>query len=313
MTFKSAQLASAVAVVAIATAVAVRSPVEDPESRNALKAKIAELRAEIARLRVERGALDEQRPPEESREMPSAGPARPVEPSEARKAPHSLEEIRSLLRSRSRAQQGLGLKALGSLTLRDDPLPLLKEILEGSDAGMKSRALSLLKALGGAESAALAVGVLQKDGPSWLRSQAASVLGDLGDSAALSSLLDASRTGDLQVRAGAAAALNQFGQPAPLQELIATLAEMLDHPDGRMREDAVDLLSTFRTPAVFSTLAKALGDRTNSRIRESAADALGQTRLAEAIPYLEGALNDSEPGVRRAAQHALDTLRTATQ
>lgn len=311
MRSKSMHRASAIVVIVIAGAVAVaagRSPAEHACPEAALKVKVSELRAEVARLRGGRGVPDVEQPPAGSGETPSE---RQVEVAEGGEAPLPLEAIPALLGSRSRAEQGLGLKAIGSLALREDKVALLREVLEGGDAAMKSRALPLLKTVGGAESVALAAGVLRKDGPSWLRAQAALALGELGDAAALAPLIDASRTGDLQVRAGAVAALDRLGQPAPLQELIGTLAEMLDHPDGRMREDAVGLLSTFRTPAVFSTLAKALGDRTNSRIREAAADALGQARLAEAIPFLEGALHDSEPGVRQAAQHALDAIRTA--
>jgi HEAT repeat protein len=312
MGFKSAHLAPAVAVIAIVGAMAaVRPSAEEPRSEAALKRTIAELRAEVARLRAGDSIPGVEPPPAGSGETPSPGSGRQITTLKRPDAPIPLEEIRALLRSRSRAEQGLGLKALESNALRADRLALLQDMMQGGNAGMNSRGLSLLKTIGGADATALAVGVLQKAGPSWLRCQAASVLGDLGDSAALSPLLDASRTDDFQVRAAAVAALDQVGHAAPLRELIATLADMLDHPDGRVREDAVELLSTFRTPAVLPTLAKALGDRTNSRIREAAANALGQTRLAEAIPCLEGALNDSEPVVRRAAQQALDALRAS--
>lgn len=300
MRFKPVPLASAIAAIVILITVAAgRSPAEPSRSEAALKAKIVELRAEIAKLHGERRVPAAEGPSAGSHAAP---PERPVE-----------EVPAPLIKSRSRAEQGLALKGLGSLAGREEKLALLRGMMEGADAGMKSRALSLLKTVGGADSVALAAGVLQKDGPAWLRSQAASVLGDLGDPAALGPLLDASRADDLQVRAGAVAALDRLGQSAPLHELLGTLAGMLDHPDGRVREDAVELLSSFRTPAVFSTLAKALGDPTNSRIREAAVDVLGQSRLAEAIPYLDKALNDSDPGVRAAAQHGLDAIRAAKQ
>lgn len=309
---KPVYLVSALAALAVAIAMtAGRSPIEAPRSDAALKARIAELRAEVAGLRRGRRIPEPKGPASESREKPSVGLDRPVEASRGLPVPLRLEEIRDLLRSPSRAEQGLGLKALGSLEFRGEKLALLGELLEGGDAGMKSRALTLLKTLGGTDPVALAAAVLQKDGPSWLRSQAARVLGDLGDPTALLPLLEATGTNDLQVRAAAAASLDQLGLPAAQLDLIATLAEMLDHPDGRVREDAIDTLSTFTTPAVLSALAKALGDRSNSRIRESAAEALGQMRLTEAILPLEGALNDSDPGVRKAAQLALDAIRSA--
>lgn len=298
-----------VAAIAIALPLAMaagRPSRESYRSEDALKAKIAELRSEVAMLRARSGDPDAKRPAESGN---TASEGSDLEATKVRVTPPAIDEIRALLRSPNRARQGLGLKALGSLSARDERLALLRETLEGADAGLKGRALSLLKTAGGAESVALAVGVLQKEGPSWLRSQAAGVLGELGDAAALPALLDASQSGDLQLRASAVAALDRLGQPAPLQDLIWTLAGLLDHPDGRKRQDAVDLLSAFRTPAVLPGLAKALGDPTDSRVREAAADALGHTRLPEAIPYLEGALQDSEHRVRQAARHALDTLR----
>jgi HEAT repeat protein len=161
--------------------------------------------------------------------------------------------------------------------------------------------------------AALAAGVLRKDGPSWLRAQAASVLGEIADPSALPVLLEVARTDDLDVRASAASSLDRLGHSAPLQDLIATLAEMLGHRDGGKREDAVSLLSSLQTPSTMPSLVRALGDPTNSRVREAAAEALGRSRLAPAIPALEAALDDPEPRVREAARQAIDTLRARPQ
>lgn len=294
-------IALAAAIVIIVTVAAGRSAGEAPRSEAALKAKIAALRAELARVRAEQRqvAVAEEPPPAASAQ--AGGIAQGAEPAAL------VEETAVPSASRSR---GFVLRSLGSLKLREEKLALLRRILDGPDVATRSRALSLLKTVGGAEAALLAAGVLEKEGPSWLRSQAAGVLGELGDAAALAPLLGASRSEDLQLRAAAVEALDRLGHPAPLQELMVVLAGMLDHPDGRMREDAVELMSTFRTPAVFPALAKALGDPTNSRIREAAAEALGLTRLTEAVPCLEGALNDADPGVRQAAQAALDSLRS---
>jgi HEAT repeat protein len=75
---------------------------------------------------------------------------------------------------------------------------------------------------------------------------------------------------------------------------------MLDHADGAKREDAVFLLSSLQTPSTLPALLKALGDRTNSRVREAAAEALGRSKLTQALPSLEAALQDPEPRVRDA-------------
>jgi HEAT repeat protein len=264
--------------------------------------------SDVPRRRVPRTAAERPADPPEETE-PSFG--RPSDPAERRET--GGERVRALLRGRRREDRALALRSLESLPDRAEKMALLGEALEGADDRTKSRVLSILRSLGGSDSAALALEIFRAEGPPWLRAYAASVLGELGDPAALPDLLDASRGGDLQIRTGAAAALDRLGQPAPLWEVIASLALMLDHPDGAKREDAVDLLSGLRTPEAIAPLAKALADPTNSRVRAAAADALGQTRLAAAIPSLEAALGDPEPSVRRAAARALETLGSAVR
>jgi HEAT repeat protein len=161
----------------------------------------------------------------------------------------------------------------------------------------------------GPDAADVAIAVLQGDGPFWLRAQAASVLGEIADPSALPALLEASRSEDLDLRARAALSLDGFGHSGPLQELMIGLVEMLDHADGAKREDAVFLLSSLQTPSTLPALLKALGDRTNSRVREAAAEALGRSKLTQALPSLEAALQDPEPRVRDAARAAVDALR----
>ena len=202
-----------------------------------------------------------------------------------------------------------GLQAAASTADREEKLTLLRGLLNGQDAGRKSRALTILRGMQGADAAALAVDVLRKEEPSWLRAQAASVLGEIADPSAVPALLEAARSEDLDVRAGAATALEQFGHAAPLRELIAGLTTLLDHADAGKREDAVFVLSSLQTPATMPALVKALGDPASSRVREAAADALGRTKLTEAIPPLEAAFSDSEPRVRDAAREAVAALR----
>jgi len=237
-----------------------------------------------------------------------AGP-RAIPPAEPRPAAVPRYSESPKQPERTRTEQKLALRTAASLATRDEKLVLVRDLLAGSDASLKSRALSVLRGLPGPEAAALAVGVLRKDGPSWLRAQAASVLAELGDPTAVPSLLDAARSEEWDVRAGAAAALDRFGHSGPLRELIGGLVEMLDHPDGGKREDAVFLLSSLQTPATLPGLLKALGDPTNSKIREAAADALGRSRLPEAIPSLEAAAADPDANVREAARAAIESLR----
>jgi len=276
---------ASIAILGLIAVAATRAPSEDPS----LQAKVAGLQAEVARLRT----------------IPAAASIEPLAPA----VPAPSDAPKPPARNRNRTEQKLALRAVGSIADRDEKLALLRDLLQGSDASLRSHALSILRGLRGPDAAALAVGVLQKEGPSWLRAQAASVLADIADPSAVPALLDASRSDEWDVRAGAASALDRFGHSGPLRELIAGLVEMLDHRDGGKREDAVFLLSSLQTPSTLPGLLKALGDSTNSRIREAAADALGRSRLPEAIPTLEAAAGDPEPSVREAARAAIESLR----
>jgi HEAT repeat protein len=204
---------------------------------------------------------------------------------------------------KSRPELGLALPD------RQDRLALLRDLLKGSDASVKSRALTALRGLRGADAAALAIGVLQGNGPSWLRAQAASVLGEIADPSAYPALLEASRADDLDLRACAASSLDRLGNSAPLQELIGALTLMLDDRDAGKREDAVFVLSSLQTSTTIPPLAKAIRDSTNSRVREAAADALGRSTFAEAVSVLETALDDPQPRVREAAREAIDAIK----
>lgn len=298
------------AAIAIAIAVSViRRSQDGPGSQAASRLQIASRRSEVPALRSTPS------PPEGERGAEAVATAafETMRPDLAPERLPEIDRIQALLRSRNRADQGRGLKALESIADSGEKLAVLRGGMEALDPRLKSRALLLLKGLRGSEAAALAARVLQGDGPSWLRSQAAYALGDIGDAGTLPALWDASRTDDLDVRAGVASALDRFGQSGPMQELILDLAALLDHADGARREDAVLLMATIQTPAVIPALSKALNDPTNSRIREAAADALGRTARTEALPYLEAALQDPEARVRQAAQHALETIRAARQ
>jgi HEAT repeat protein len=275
----------AVAAIAILIAVAASRP---PSEEPVLRARIAGLRAEVAQLRTAQGGASE-------------APAPNAETATPWKSP--------VLASRVQARHDPRLRAAGTALQREEKLSLLRDLAKGSDPSLKSRALSLLRGLHGPDAAAVAVAVLQGDGPSWLRAQAASVLGEIDDPSALPALLEASRSDDLDLRASAASSLDRFGHSGPLQELIIGLVEMLDHADGAKREDAVFLLSSLQTPSTMPALLKALGDRTNSRVREAAAEALGRSKLTPALPSLEAALQDPEPRVRDAARAAIDALK----
>jgi HEAT repeat protein len=277
------------AAIAILIAVAAnRRSSEDPE----LKARLAALQSEVARLRAARPGPEA-----------SAAPESPVPPTPTPQPQAPPANARSRNESRRRLQ------AAGSVVDREEKMTLLRDLLGGSDASLNSRALAMLREFRGPDAAALAAGVLRKEGPSWLRAQAASVLGEMAEPSALPALLEAAQAEDLDVRASAASSLDRLGHSAPLHDLIGLLSGMLEHHDRGKREDAVFLLSSLQSPSALPPLVRALGDATNSRVREAAAEALGRSKFDQAIPPLEAALDDPEPQVRDAARRAIDALR----
>ena len=90
-----------------------------------------------------------------------------------------------------------------------------------------------------------------------------------------------------------------------------TLGGMLENPDGGVREDAIDLFTKIPLPGSLPYLVKALGDPSNSHLREDAADAMAAQRMTEALPYLERALQDPAANVRKAAERAIERIKSA--
>jgi hypothetical protein len=158
----------AVAAIAILIAVAASRP---PSEEPVLRARIAGLRAEVAQLRSAQGGSSDDRAPSPATATPWKSP---------------------VLASRVQARHDPRYQAARAAMPREEKLSLLRDLLKGSDPSLKSRALSLLRGLQGPDAAACAVSVLQGDGPSWLRAQAASVLGEIADPSALPALLEAS-------------------------------------------------------------------------------------------------------------------------
>ncbi len=279
----------------------------DSRTVSALRARVAELEAE----RAARPSGDGPRAPLEEAPIVRPGEgdekaAPAAKPGGA--APLDVRQILALLKSPKKEDQARAVQELDAMTDRRQKLMVLRAMVDSGDRGLASRAVPMLKKLGDPESIALLTAVLSAEGPSGPRWQAAVALGDLGDPSAISPLRDAYRSGDLEVRSAAAYALDRFGQREPAQEVLQTIAGMLQSADGGIREDAVDLLTHIPMPNSLPLLAGALNDATNNHVREDAADAMGARKMVEALPYLERALQDSAANVRSAAQRAIERI-----
>ncbi len=270
----------------------------ESRSEAALRARVAELEAERAALPS--GDASPTRRPESPAALPDQKPPAAL--------PLGVDQIRALLKSAKKEDQSRAIQEIERMTELRQKLSLLRAMVESGDRGLVSRAVSMLRKIADPESVALLSTVLATEGPAGPRWQAALTLGDLGDPSAIGALRDAFRSSDLEIRSAAATSLDKFGQPEPAREVMQTLAGMLQSPDGGTRIDVVDLLAHIPMPNSLSLLVSALGDASNSHLREDAADVMGARKMVEAVPYLQAALQDPAANVRSAAQKALNRI-----
>jgi vesicle coat complex subunit len=85
---------------------------------------------------------------------------------------------------------------------------------------------------------------------------------------------------------------------------VAILIKKLKHKDVKIREEAAETLGELKDPRAVEPLIKALKDK-DSRVRSEAAIALGKLRDPRAVEPLIEALKDKDPEVPPNADYAL--------
>ncbi len=121
------------------------------------------------------------------------------------------------------------------------------------------------------------------------RGRVAETLGLLGKQQAVPALLVALNGEYYTVRAKAALALGQLKEP----ETLPALSKALKDREPEVRAAAAHGLAAFSNPRTFEAIGELLLDDPELEVRQAAAEALGATGRAEAIPYLMEALHDS--------------------
>lgn len=101
---------------------------------------------------------------------------------------------------------------------------------------------------------------------------------------------------DEWVRMAAARALGELRDERALPRLVATLAD----DNWRVRELVVWALSEMKDDRAVTALSNVLLSDKRVEVRRGAAEALGEIRSAEALPYLRQALNDAEVSAKAA-------------
>ena len=139
-----------------------------------------------------------------------------------------------------------------------------------------------------------------------VRARAAQILGVIKDRSSIPALLDALRGEFYTVRVQAALALGQICDP----QTISALTQALKDTEPEVRAAACIALGKFADPRTFEAISNILLTDLQIDARQAAAQALGETKRTEAIPYLMEALHDSYWWYERdqAANHLLDAI-----
>jgi hypothetical protein len=121
------------------------------------------------------------------------------------------------------------------------------------------------------------------------------------DGASTSELARFSRDADARVRSEALGILSGRGGP----EAVAAFETALADQTPSIRMQALRGLQRTQGDAATSSIAGALRNDTDPRVRSTAASLLAAMRPDDARRALEGAVSDADPSVRRAAAAAL--------
>lgn len=126
------------------------------------------------------------------------------------------------------------------------------------------------------------------EGMSIIQQEAASILGEIGDSTTLPVLLEALPSENYKLQMAAALALGKIGDQHALPQLLNTLSD--SDPDVRIA--VATAIGQFRMPNTYLNLADLLDDP-EINVRQVVAQILGETGDPIVIPYLVDALYDS--------------------
>ena len=273
--------------------------------------QIRELELEIRDLQKSLAKRDQKSPPVTGPSI--AAPAPPAlsevrEPAQSDPAPISQDPIETLLGSKDPGDRAEALLLISALPDRADKIAYLRKIFDNGDKKLQLEALALLPEIGGAEASEMALQMMLKGGPPWLRQPAAATLMEIADPSAMPTLRDAYADGDGKTRLFAARALAKLGDAGPQQEIYSQAMQDLASPDSSLREKAVKRLGQVGGPEAIVTLGQSLSDP-DSQVRKAAVKALGDSGHLAAIVALEPALADSDEDIRKQAARAIELLQ----
>jgi HEAT repeat protein len=193
---------------------------------------------------------------------------------------------------------GIRWKAAEALAKIGTPaVPSLLAVLDHPDEDIRWKAAVTLGEIGDTRAISPLVELLG-DKDRFVRSRAAYALGLIG-APAVETLKDAVSRGDTDFRKGAVAALGKVDDPSATEALVPALGD----PSPEIRQDAISAL-TARGPGAVPALAPALCDP-DPRKRKGAAQALAGTGDPGARAALENALISADPETKEVLSSAL--------
>jgi len=181
-------------------------------------------------------------------------------------------------------------------------LPLLTEILGGTDAEMQAAALRFLRETAGPESAKTAAALL----PKCSVAAQALLLDDLatrGDPATLPAALGMVKSQNANVRLAAIRATGKLGNASALP----VLADLAANGTGDEQDAARKGLDTMPGADVNAAML-ALAEKGDAKVRAELIRSMGVRRATNALPTVLKAAEDADAGVRTAALGVLDVM-----
>ena len=175
-------------------------------------------------------------------------------------------------------------------------------LLDDRDAKVRRTAAEGLGKLRNRNATDALIRHLEKDEAPDVRVAAATALGNTGDPAAISPLLNLLKADDIYVRQAADAALASI-RPSD----IGALSKELRDESPKVRSEAVQRLGASRNPNVVPELIRMLVDD-EPQVADTAASALASFRDPESLSRMVPALDDPSPRIRQGIASALGNM-----
>jgi hypothetical protein len=240
-------------------------------------------------------------PPEK---IPSQAPA-PDPPTPVQLTP---DQIRTMLRDKKTWARAF--EALKVLQERPLKLKILEECLAlgAVEIRIPISAFMQLGEMGGADAAEIVEKALRGAEDERTRYRAARALAQIQEPRSLAVFLETYQLDPLDLKVLCAGALQKLGHAGPASEILTRLTRSLDDPDGAIRRESLEYISSLKTAAALPVLMRCLND-SNGDVRSEAISGLESLAIPEVLPLLERACQDPNPSVAEDARRALERLR----